>query len=150
MDLQKARLARIRLAKATSGAAFLSKKRAVESRLLAQESGLGMDENGEDHWLREEDIFELQHHHLLRCLEKATVSCSASFDYWPDTCSRMNKLVAVWPLYLTLLKRHLLEQVDLYCPMKVLSTAVVLPCATFQLIWRQFYHGAIKRIYYAP
>ena len=63
---------------------------------------------------------------------------------------RMNKLVAVWPLYLTLLKRHLLEQVDLYSPMKVLSTAVVLPCATFQLIWRQFYHGAIKRIYYAP
>lgn len=76
--LQKARLARIRLAKATSGAAFLSKKRAVESRLLAQESGLGMDENGEDSWLHEEDIFELQHHHLLRCLEKATVS---SFAY---------------------------------------------------------------------
>ena len=80
IDLQKARLARIRLAKATSGAAFLSKKRAVESRLLAQESGLGMDgENGaggadDQHWLREEDIFELQHHHLLRCLEKATVS----------------------------------------------------------------------------
>lgn len=77
---QKARLARIRLAKATSGAAFLSKKRAVESRLLAQESGLGLDgDNGagggdDQHWLREEDIFELQHHHLLRCLEKATVS----------------------------------------------------------------------------
>lgn len=69
---KKARLARIRLAKATSGAAFLNKKRAVESRLLAQESGLGMDENGDEHWLREEDIFELQHHHLLRCLEKAT------------------------------------------------------------------------------
>ncbi|XP_046445391.1 potassium voltage-gated channel protein Shal-like isoform X1 [Daphnia pulex] len=75
---KKARLARIRLAKATSGAAFLSKKRAVESRLLAQESGLGLDgENGaggadDQHWLREEDIFELQHHHLLRCLEKAT------------------------------------------------------------------------------
>lgn len=69
---KKARLARIRLAKATSGAAFLSKKKAVESRLLAQESGLGMDENGEDRWLREDDIFELQHHHLLRCLEKAT------------------------------------------------------------------------------
>ena len=74
LNMQKARLARIRLAKATSGAAFLSKKKAVESRLLAQESGLGMDENGEDRWLREDDIFELQHHHLLRCLEKATVS----------------------------------------------------------------------------
>lgn len=121
--MQKARLARIRLAKATSGAAFLSKKRAVESRLMAQESGHltammmaaaaaaaassggggsggnegnnspGSGPDGttpgsgpgtastchpvhhvDDSWLREEDIFELQHHHLLRCLEKATVS----------------------------------------------------------------------------
>ena len=81
--MQKARLARIRLAKATSGAAFLSKKKAVESRLLAQESGLGMDENGEDRWLREDDIFELQHHHLLRCLEKATVSKTKKQKQFP-------------------------------------------------------------------
>lgn len=67
--LQKARLARIRIAKASSGAAFVSKKKAAEARMAAQESGLELDEN-----YREEDIFELQHHHLLRCLEKTTVS----------------------------------------------------------------------------
>ncbi|KAK1136158.1 hypothetical protein K0M31_000725 [Melipona bicolor] len=67
----KARLARIRIAKASSGAAFVSKKKAAEARLAAQESGLQLDDN-----YKEEDIFELQHHHLLRCLEKTTVSLS--------------------------------------------------------------------------
>lgn len=47
----------------------MSKKKAAEARIAAQESGLELDEN-----YREEDIFELQHHHLLRCLEKTTVS----------------------------------------------------------------------------
>lgn len=37
--------------------------------MAAQESGLQLDEH-----YKEEDIFELQHHHLLRCLEKTTVS----------------------------------------------------------------------------
>ncbi|KDR15635.1 Potassium voltage-gated channel protein Shal [Zootermopsis nevadensis] len=64
---RKARLARIRIAKASSGAAFVSKKKAAEARLAAQESGLEMDDN-----YHQEDIFELQHHHLLRCLEKTT------------------------------------------------------------------------------
>ncbi|KAL1455126.1 hypothetical protein WDU94_009242 [Cyamophila willieti] len=64
---RKARLARIRIAKASSGAAFVSKKKAAEARMAAQESGLDVDEN-----YREEDIFEIQHHHLLRCLEKTT------------------------------------------------------------------------------
>lgn len=67
--LQKARLARIRIAKASSGAAFVSKKKAAEARLAAQESGIELDDT-----YREEDIFELQHHHLLRCLEKTTAS----------------------------------------------------------------------------
>uniref|UniRef100_A0A182NJP1 Uncharacterized protein n=1 Tax=Anopheles dirus TaxID=7168 RepID=A0A182NJP1_9DIPT len=48
-------------------AAFASKKKAAESRLAAQESGIELDDNYND-----EDIFELQHHHLLRCLEKTT------------------------------------------------------------------------------
>lgn len=65
--LQKARLARIRIAKASSGAAFVNKKKAAEARIAAQESGIELDDN-----YREEDIFELQHHHLLRCLEKTT------------------------------------------------------------------------------
>ncbi|KAF9807972.1 hypothetical protein SFRURICE_017144 [Spodoptera frugiperda] len=63
----KARLARIRIAKASSGAAFVSKKKAAEARLAAQESGVELDDAG-----RDEDIFELQHHHLLRCLERTT------------------------------------------------------------------------------
>lgn len=65
--LQKARLARIRIAKASSGAAFVSKKKAAEARIAAQQSGLQLED------YKEEDIFELQHHHLLRCLEKTTV-----------------------------------------------------------------------------
>lgn len=72
--LQKARLARIRIAKASSGAAFVSKKRAAEARLAAQESGIELDET-----YRDEDIFELQHHHLLRCLEKTTVNIEFAF-----------------------------------------------------------------------
>lgn len=67
--LKKARLARIRIAKASSGAAFVNKKKAAEARWAAQESGIELDDN-----IRDEDIFELQHHHLLRCLEKTTVS----------------------------------------------------------------------------
>lgn len=67
--LQKARLARIRIAKASSGAAFVSKKKAAEARIAAIESGLAHEDD-----FRDEDIFELQHHHLLRCLEKTTVS----------------------------------------------------------------------------
>ncbi|XP_022655865.1 potassium voltage-gated channel protein Shal-like [Varroa jacobsoni] len=62
---KKARMARIRIAKATSGAAFVSKKKAVEAKLAEQESGQDIDDGPED-------IFELQHHHLLRCLEKTT------------------------------------------------------------------------------
>lgn len=57
-------MARIRIAKATSGAAFLSKKKETEARLAAQslEDGVTL-----------EDLFELQHHHLLQCLERTTV-----------------------------------------------------------------------------
>ena len=62
-------MARIRIAKATSGAAFVSKKKATEARLAAQEAGQDIDDSPED-------IFELQHHHLLQCLEKTTVSQS--------------------------------------------------------------------------
>ena len=68
IPLQKARLARIQIAKATSGAAFVSKKKAAEAKMAAKAAGLAVDDNGK------EDIFEMQHHHLLRCLEKTTVS----------------------------------------------------------------------------
>lgn len=65
--LQKARLARIRMAKNASGAAFLNSKKRAEEIMIARESGLELDEY-------KEDIFEMQHHHLLSCLEKTTVS----------------------------------------------------------------------------
>ena len=67
-SLQKARLARIQIAKATSGAAFVSKKKAAEAKMAAKAAGMPVDDNFK------EDVFELQHHHLLRCLEKTTVS----------------------------------------------------------------------------
>ena len=66
--LQKARLARIQIAKATSGAAFVSKKKAAEAKMAAKAAGLPINDHDK------EDIFEMQHHHLLRCLEKTTVS----------------------------------------------------------------------------
>lgn len=46
----------------------MAKKRAAEARLAAQEAGINLDDD------INENIFELQHHHLLRCLEKTTVS----------------------------------------------------------------------------
>ena len=67
--LQKARLARIQIAKATSGAAFVSKKKAAEAKMAAR-AAHGVD----DRMDTKEDVFEMQHHHLLRCLEKTTVS----------------------------------------------------------------------------
>lgn len=65
-------MARIRIAKATSGAAFVSKKKAAEARMAAQESGQEVEDFPED-------IFEMQHHHLLRCLEKTTVRDESDF-----------------------------------------------------------------------
>ncbi|KAM4695863.1 A-type voltage-gated potassium channel KCND1 [Rhinophrynus dorsalis] len=60
---QKIRLARIRLAKSSTTNAFLRYK----------ESG-GLEENSENHALciKNRSAFELQHHHLLHCLEKTT------------------------------------------------------------------------------
>ncbi|VDD91307.1 unnamed protein product [Enterobius vermicularis] len=64
---KKARLARIRIVKNASGQAMFSKKKAHEMRVQAFEQGLLPLEE-----LRDEDIFEIQHHHLLQCLERAT------------------------------------------------------------------------------
>uniref|UniRef100_A0AC34Q586 BTB domain-containing protein n=1 Tax=Panagrolaimus sp. JU765 TaxID=591449 RepID=A0AC34Q586_9BILA len=64
---KKARLARIRIVKNASGQALFAKKKAHEQRMQAFEQGLlNVDA------LKDEDIFEIQHHHLLQCLEKAT------------------------------------------------------------------------------
>lgn len=75
---QKARLARIRIAKASSSAAFVNKKKAAEARLAAIKQQKLMQQSNDDieydDTICDDDIFELQHHHLLRCLEKTTVS----------------------------------------------------------------------------
>jgi hypothetical protein len=61
------------MAKASSGAAFVNRKKAAEARIQAQEEAAASGHSPTaEH--EEEDIFELQHHHLLRCLEKTTVS----------------------------------------------------------------------------
>lgn len=51
----------------------MSKKKAAEAKLAARAAGMPVDDN------IKEDVFELQHHHLLRCLEKTTVSSL----FWP-------------------------------------------------------------------
>ncbi|PIO66718.1 K+ channel tetramerization domain protein, partial [Teladorsagia circumcincta] len=76
---KKARLARIRIVKNASGQALFNKKKAHEARMKAFEQGLLSFDA-----LRDEDIFEIQHHHLLQCLEKATerefVESDVTFD----------------------------------------------------------------------
>ncbi|KAK3587536.1 hypothetical protein CHS0354_004821 [Potamilus streckersoni] len=63
---KKARLARIRMAKNANSAAFICSKKRAEELLLAKESGIEVDD------YRDTDVFEMQHHHLLSCLEKTT------------------------------------------------------------------------------
>jgi len=67
--LQKARLARIHTVKTQSCSAFLESKIKAQQRLLALEAG------GSEGQLafNDEDVFQLQHHHLLSCLERTTV-----------------------------------------------------------------------------
>ena len=69
LTLQKARQARIRMAKNASGAAFLNSKKRAEEMALAQDSGMELGEA-----YKEQDKFNMQHHHLLNCLENTTVS----------------------------------------------------------------------------
>ncbi|XP_060559219.1 potassium voltage-gated channel protein Shal-like [Ruditapes philippinarum] len=65
---KKARQARIRMAKNASGAAFLNSKKRAEEMALAQESGMDIGES-----FRDQDRFNMQHHHLLNCLENTTL-----------------------------------------------------------------------------
>ncbi|PAA93428.1 hypothetical protein BOX15_Mlig001864g2 [Macrostomum lignano] len=77
---KKARLARIKMAKNASGAAFISSKKRAEERRrahaeLLQAAAAASDADGQGGQLElpdETDVFELQHHHLLTCLERTT------------------------------------------------------------------------------
>jgi len=55
------------MAKNASGAAFLNSKKRAEEMALAQETGMELHQP-------EQDKFNMQHHHLLNCLENTTVS----------------------------------------------------------------------------
>uniref|UniRef100_A0A915KGR9 Potassium channel voltage dependent Kv4 C-terminal domain-containing protein n=1 Tax=Romanomermis culicivorax TaxID=13658 RepID=A0A915KGR9_ROMCU len=66
-DIGRVRLQRIKLVKHASGQALINKKKAHEARVTAYERGLIPLEK-----LKEEDILEIQHHHLIQCLEKVT------------------------------------------------------------------------------
>lgn len=95
-------MARIRIVKNASGQALFSKKKAHEARVQAFEQGILSLES-----LKDEDIFEIQHHHLLQCLERATVSTNSLspfiisslllliesfFHFFKTNCSLLRKL----------------------------------------------------------
>ena len=90
-------MARIRIAKATSGAAFLTKKRETEARLQAAQEAAENGEEGAPGTSVGDDIFELQHHHLLQCLERTTVR-------WPRFPSSkiLNIFCLIFKLFLLL------------------------------------------------
>ncbi|CAG5117214.1 unnamed protein product, partial [Candidula unifasciata] len=56
----------INMTKNASSAGFISAKKRAEEALVAREAGVEVDDSFK------EDIFLLQHHHLLTCLEKTT------------------------------------------------------------------------------
>jgi potassium voltage-gated channel Shal-related subfamily D protein len=60
------------MAKNASGAAFISSKKRAEERMRAKESGIELDDC-------QENFLEMQHHHLLSCLEQTTVKFSCNF-----------------------------------------------------------------------
>jgi len=68
--LQKARQARIQMTKTASRKTFLANKRRFEARLQMMQDG---DEAIDADSCTGEDVFQLQHHHLLACLERTTV-----------------------------------------------------------------------------
>ncbi|XP_036415837.1 potassium voltage-gated channel subfamily D member 3-like [Colossoma macropomum] len=67
--VQKARLARIRIAKKGSSNAYLQSKR---NGLLNELLDLTGSEEEEQHMNKTSSLLESQHHHLLHCLEKTT------------------------------------------------------------------------------
>ena len=75
---QTARLARIHTVKTQSCTAFIQSKIKAQQRLMALEAGSGDDKLVES--LNDQDLFQLQHHHLLSCLERTTVSLSLSLS----------------------------------------------------------------------
>ena len=75
--VQKLRLARLLNAKLLSNKSFLRNKRRVEALLTSRgQNGGDLDPDLEPTPGYEVDMFQLQHHHLLSCLEQTTVRIS--------------------------------------------------------------------------
>ena len=66
IELQKSRILRIKLAKNATSNAFINAKKKKEEFSLLRAQGITIEE-------KVENVFEEQHHHLLSCLEHATV-----------------------------------------------------------------------------
>lgn len=66
--MQRARLTRVQMAKASAVKAFINTKRKTQQILSALQN-----EDASGVQLKNEDLFQLQHHHMLTCLEKTTV-----------------------------------------------------------------------------
>lgn len=56
------------MAKTAAVKSFVAGKKRTQQMLLALQSGEDMDSQ-----LKNDDLFQLQHHHMLACLEKTTV-----------------------------------------------------------------------------
>ena len=69
--VQKVRQARIQMVKIASRNAFLANKRKFEARLQQLQNEQRHDDDASSY--SGEDVFQLQHHHLLACLEHTTV-----------------------------------------------------------------------------
>jgi len=66
--LQKIRLARVKMARQASTLAYIKAKSQRVEMEFAKENGLQVEDPDLNR-----DAFEVQHHHLLNCLEKTTV-----------------------------------------------------------------------------
>jgi len=73
--VQKARLARIQQAKNASRNAFLANKHKFDARLQRLQTEHDDDDEDDENtsYNNAEDMFHMQHHHLLACLERTTV-----------------------------------------------------------------------------
>ena len=95
LSIQKSRVSRLQNAKMAANRTFIRNKKKVDAFLVARETerergGSGGGGEGEGRsvemllasQINDVDLFQLQHHHLLACLERTTVS--RWMDGWMD------------------------------------------------------------------
>src|SRR6218665_2424544 len=82
------------MAKTTAVKAFISTKRRTQQMLMALQDDT---ESGAE--LKNEDLFQLQHHHMLTCLERTTVSTNHSLHF-SNTYMYLTKIMIYFLLYM--------------------------------------------------